>query len=91
MAFEAVAADIDGDGQVEVVVTAGSNKGGRVVVFKHDGDPRGPWRPQVLKEGWPNVRQVILADLTGNGLLDIVASAERGSNELRWWQNEGPA
>ena len=91
MAFEAVAADIDGDGQVEVVVTAGSNKEGRVVVFKHDGDPRGPWRSQVLKEGWPNVRQVILADLTGNSLLDIVASAERGSNELRWWRNEGPA
>ena len=89
MAFEAVAADIDGDGQIEVVVTAGSDQEGRVVLFKHDGDPRGPWRSQVLREGLSNVRQVILADLTGDGLLDIVACAERGSNTLQWWRNEG--
>ena len=87
--FEAVAGDIDGDGQIEVVVTAGTDEEGRVVLFKHEGDPRGPWRRQVLKEGWPNARQVLLADLDGDGRLDVVACAERGSNEIRWWRNEG--
>jgi hypothetical protein len=33
---------------------------------------------------------VLLADLNGDGRLDIVACAERGSQELRWWRNEGP-
>ena len=89
MAFEAVAADIDGDGQIEVVVTSGTDVEGRVVLFKHGGDPRGSWQAQVLKEDWPNARQVILADLDGDGRLDIAACAERGSNELRWWRNEG--
>jgi hypothetical protein len=32
---------------------------------------------------------VITADLDGDGRLDIIAAAERGSNEVRWWRNEG--
>ena len=46
---------------------------------------------QVLKEGWTNADQVILVDLDRDGRLDIIAAAERGSNELRWWRNLGPA
>lgn len=87
-AFEAVAADIDGDGQIEVVATAWGLEG-RIAVFKHRGDPRGVWDMQVLKEKWMKANQVILADLDNDGLLDVVASAERGSNEVRWWHNNG--
>ena len=46
---------------------------------------------QILKDKWMKANQVILADLDGNGLLDVIAAAERGSNEVRWWRNEGPA
>ena len=88
-AFEAVAADIDGDGDMEVVATAWGERG-RVALFKHQGDPRGTWEVQILKENWSKANQVFVADLDGDGLLDIVASAERGSNELRWWRNDGP-
>lgn len=88
-AFEAIAADIDGDGQLEIVATAWGDHG-RLALFKHRGDPRGPWDKQILKEEWPKANQVIVADLTGNGRLDIIAGAERGSNEVRWWLNEGP-
>ena len=88
-AFEAVAADFDNDGHVEVVATAW-HETGRVAYFKHRGDPRGPWDMQLLKDGWTNANMVIAADVNGNGRLDIVASAERGSNEVRWWRNEGP-
>ncbi|MEM7131036.1 MAG: VCBS repeat-containing protein [Chloroflexota bacterium] len=88
-AFEAIAADLDNDGQIEVVASAWADTG-RVALFKHRGDPRGPWDMQLLKDGWVNANQVIVADLTGNGRLDIVAAAERGSNEVRWWRNDGP-
>ena len=88
-AFEAVAADVDGDGQVEVVAT-GWGEQGRVALFKHQGDPRGEWTAQMLKENWTRANQVLVVDLDGDGRLDIVATAERGSNELRWWRNEGP-
>jgi len=39
-AFEAFAGDLDGDGNIEVVVTTWTAPGG-VYLFKHDGDPRG--------------------------------------------------
>ena len=42
-----------------------------------------------LKENWPNANTVIIADLNHDGRPDIVACAERGANELRWWKNEG--
>lgn len=87
-AFEAIAADIDNDGQIEVIATAW-HETGRVALFKHRGDPHGVWDMQLLKDGWTNASQVIVADLKGNGRLDIVAAAERGSNEVRWWRNEG--
>ena len=89
-AFEAVAADLDNDGHIEVVATAW-HETGRVALFKHQGDPRGPWTMQLLKDGWTRADQIIVADLNGNGRLDIVAAAERDSNELRWWRNEGLA
>ena len=87
-AFEPFAADVDGDGDVEVAVTAWGDHGG-LHLFEHDGDPRGPWRKQVLKDHWVRANQVILTDLDGDGRLDILAEAERGSNELRWWKNLG--
>jgi hypothetical protein len=87
-AFEAVAADLDGDGDLDVVATSwGSN--GRLVWFENPGDPRGQWKMHVLKENWPRANQVIVADLDGDGRPDIAAVAERGANELRWWRNEG--
>ena len=89
-AFEAIAADLDGDRQVEVVATAWGD-GGRVALFKHRGDPRGSWDMQILKDNWARANMVIVADLDGDGRLDVAACAERGSNELRWWRNEGPA
>lgn len=89
-AFEAVAADLNGDGHLDVVASAWEGQG-KIVWFENPGDPRkGPWKMHVLKENWPRANQVIVADLDGDGRPDIIATAERGANELRWWRNDGP-
>jgi hypothetical protein len=90
-AFEVVAADINGDGHLDVVATAwGPKPGGRVAWFENPGNPRQvPWKMHVLKEGWTNANSVIVADLNADKRLDIIATAERGANELRWWRNDG--
>ncbi|HMC65749.1 MAG TPA: VCBS repeat-containing protein [Gemmataceae bacterium] len=90
-AFEAFAADLNGDGHIDVVATAwGAKPGGRVVWFENPGDPKKtPWKMHVLKEGWTRANQVLVADLNADNRPDIIASAEHGSNEVRWWRNEG--
>jgi hypothetical protein len=87
-AFEAIAADVDGDGRLDVVATAWGAPG-RVVWFHNPGARAGEWPVHVLKDKWQNANQVIAADLNRDGRLDIIATAERGANECRWWQNLG--
>ncbi|MFT5471490.1 MAG: hypothetical protein ACI8UO_006624, partial [Verrucomicrobiales bacterium] len=48
------------------------------------------WTQHRLKHNWRSANQVIIADMNSDGRLDIVAGAEHGSNEVRWWRNEGP-
>ncbi len=86
--FEAVAEDLDGDGDKDVVATGWSPQG-RIGWFENTGDPTRGWKRHTIRENWPNAVTVIVADLNQDGRPDIVACAERGANELLWWKNEG--
>jgi hypothetical protein len=91
-AFEAVAHDLDGDGDTDIAATAWA-KGDKLVWFENrSGDG---WTMHVVKENWPAANQLIIADLDGDKLPDIAATADDGSRyatgalELRWWRNQG--
>jgi len=86
--FEAVAGDLDGDGDIDIAAT-GWSPVGRLCWFENPGDPSRDWIAHVIKSPWPNAVTLQLADLDGDGRLDLVATAERGANELRWWRNLG--
>jgi len=86
--FEAVAGDLDGDGDLDVVAT-GWSPDGRIAWFENPGDPTHKWAMHMIKDHWSNAVTVVLADLDNDGRLDIVACAERGANEIRWWRNLG--
>ena len=87
-AFEAVAADMDGDKDLDVVATAWGSPG-QILWFENTGDPQKAWAPHILRETWNRANQPIVVDLDGDKLPDIAATAENGSNELRWWRNQG--
>jgi hypothetical protein len=85
-AFEAIAADVDGDGRPDIIATAWG-PAGKLAWFRNPGDSNVPWPMHVLKEKWSNANQVIAADLNNDKRIDLIATAERGANELRWWRN----
>jgi len=88
--FEAVAGDLDGDGDLDVAATGWSPQG-RLCWFENRGNPREAWARHDLKNPWSNAVTLVLGDLDGDRRLDILAAAERGANELRLWRNLGPA
>ena len=87
-AFEACAANFDGDGDLDVAAT-GWGKPGRVIWFENSGNARGQWKAHSMKTPWSRANQIIAVDLNGDRLPDLAACAERGSLELRWWKNSG--
>ena len=93
-AHDAVAADFDGDGDVDVAASSWA-KGNRVVWFENTGGPREGWTEHLLRNNWPAANQILVADLNGDGRPDIISSADDGSRradgarEVRWWRNEG--
>ena len=87
--FEAVAKDLDGDGDIDVVATAW-HKGPGVALAWFENNGGDSWIMHPLKSNWHNAVQVIVADLDGDGRPDILASAEYGSRELRWWRTTAP-
>lgn len=87
-AFEAVGGDLDEDGDMDVVVTQWGDLG-KVVWFENLQDDREGWKMHILKDSWPRANSVLVVDLNADNRLDIVAGAEKGVQELRWWENLG--
>ena len=83
--------DIDGDGDIDVVAT--SHRGpGKVAVLYNPGDAKSTdWPMQIIKNNWNSANCVLVADFNKDGRLDILAGADRGTSEVRWWRNDGTA
>jgi hypothetical protein len=77
------AADLDGDGDMDVVAT--SNNWHRVIWWQNDGGPVADWPKADVAGDFINAWPLATVDLDGNGSIDVVSGAS-GATEVAWWK-----
>ena len=87
-------ADVDGDGADEIIcghsdAGPGPVKGPGVYIFDAVDKAGTKWQKHVIDDGGIATEDVIAADLTGDGRIDIVAGG-RASKNLKLYVNAGP-
>jgi hypothetical protein len=83
-AVSAVAGDLDGDGDLDVAGAGWSASGGMAWFENADG-MGSSWVRETVDRAFGPSSSVHLADVDGNGSLDLLGSAWEG-HELAWWR-----
>lgn len=79
------AADIDGDGDTDVI--AGSNRE-RVTLYVNNGEDDPSFTPEILSVDAQDVQSVYAADVNGDGDTDVL-SASQDDDTIAWYENDG--
>ena len=83
-----VAADVDGDGDTDVL-SASSSVPDRIAWYENDGTPWvGAWTEHVISTAADGVTAVVAADLDGDGDTDVL-SASYHDDTIAWYENDG--
>ena len=87
-AHSVFAADIDGDGDIDVVGTSGGEGSDtdRIDWFENDGSQG--FTKRTIDSTYGNAWGVYVKDLDFDGDLDVLSSAS-GADDVTWWENDG--
>jgi FG-GAP-like repeat len=77
------AGDLDGDGDMDVAAT--SDAWNRVIWWQNNGEPPVDWSSASIASQFPGPWPLAVADLDGDGALDIAAGAS-GASTVAWWR-----
>ncbi len=88
--------DLDGDGDLDLVAGRPDEDSGeplQVVAFTNPGDGSGAWQGRVIGQTNHAIDRVEIADLTGNGIADVVVTEERWpglepDGNLFWYEQD---
>jgi hypothetical protein len=82
------AADVDGDGDMDLLGTAEVPPyGGWVKWWENTAGNGSSWQMRTISSSMDNAKAVTAVDLDGDGDLDVIASAVGGANKIAWWEN----
>jgi len=83
---DAACHDIDDDGDTDVIgVSSGNN---RISVFKNSGGPVPAWQEEMVTSSFAGAKSVVVEDLDGDSLPDLVAAGDV-CDDIAWWDNHG--
>ncbi len=87
-ACSSYAADLDGDGDIDVISASSTNiENGMIAWYANDGSGRFGSQQVICGEA-NGAKAVYAADLDGDGDLDVL-SASSGDDKIAWYENEG--
>ena len=86
-ASAAVATDLDGDGDVDVL--AAGQLAGDVAWYESDGATPPGWTSHTIDGGFSGAVFVVAGDLDGDGDTDVLGSALSAGDPLNWFANQG--
>ena len=78
------AGDIDGDGDPDVVTATFASDG--VIWFENTAGDGSAWTPTLIAGGVDEASSVVLADMDGDGDLDVLGTS-RALNAIAWFEN----
>jgi len=82
------AGDLNGDGRVDIVSAAKVGKDGEWFAWWEQPAKAGPWRKHILATGEDGATNPLVADLNGDGKMDVIASRGHGVG-LLWFEGPG--
>ena len=81
-----VGADLDRDGDMDVV--SASNGNDTIAWYESDGASPPSWTPRTITTSALGARSVVVADVDGDGDPDVL-SASNNDSSVRWYENDG--
>jgi len=83
---DATCHDIDSDGDMDVIGAGSGNN--RISVFKNQGGAIPAWLEELVTSSFAGAKSVVVEDLDGDSLPDLVAAGDV-CDDIAWWKNHG--
>jgi len=84
----AYAADLDEDDDLDVIATA--QGGNEIAWWRNNGNGSTDWTKYIITDNFTRPWPLFAGDLNGDEYIDIISgSSHQGSNEIKWWENNG--
>ena len=80
------AADVDGDGDIDVL--SASSLDNKIAWYENDGASPPSFTPHTITTSAADAKSVYTADLDKDGDMDVL-SASRNDNKIAWYENDG--
>ena len=94
-AFHVDLADMDGDGDIDIVVGSWLYESGSLGWYENDGNVEPTWTYANISTNVVGQRKILVADMDGDGDMDIVSANliwdVYGDTSVAWYENDGNA